>query len=146
MCSAKSPLINHWEHFDHKADIGVRGFGETPETAFVQAAHALTAIVTDGAMVNPNKEVKIYCSAPDIEILLVEWLNAIIYEMAVRDMLFSRFDVRIKNNRLNAEIWGEAIDREKHHPAVEPKGATLTELNVIQEASGNWIAQCVVDV
>lgn len=146
MCSAKSPSIDHWEHFDHKADVGIRGFGQTPETAFIQAAHALTAIVTDGANVNPDKEVKIYCSAPDIEILLVEWLNAIIYEMAVRDMLFSRFDVRIKDNRLNAEIWGEAIDRGKHLPAVEPKGATLTELNVIQEESGNWIAQCVVDV
>jgi len=36
-----------WEHFSHGSDIGVRGFGESIEEAFEQAAVALTAVVAD---------------------------------------------------------------------------------------------------
>ena len=72
-----------WEHFDHGADIGVRGYGPTLASAFEQAALALTAVITT-AEIRSAVSVKVHCEAPDIELLFVEWLNAIIYEMAVR--------------------------------------------------------------
>jgi SHS2 domain-containing protein len=90
--------------------------------------------------------VEIYAEAPDSEALLVDWLNALVYEMAVRRMVFGRFDVRIDGTALQATAWGEPVDRERHRPAVEVKGATYTELKVYRDASGAWIAQCVVDV
>ena len=90
--------------------------------------------------------VVVACEAPDRELLLVEWLNAIIYEMAVRRMLFSRFAVEIEDGRLTGQAWGEAVERERHRPAAEPKGATLTELKVREVPGGGWVAQCVVDV
>jgi len=34
----------------------------------------------------------------------------------------------------------------RHQPTVEVKGATYTELKVAQDALGQWVAQCVVDV
>ena len=82
-----------WEHFSHDADIGVRGFGATPAQAFEQAALALTAVVTR-AQVEALSPVEVKCNAPhpDLELLFVDWLNAVIYEMAVRRMLFARFD------------------------------------------------------
>ncbi len=112
-----------WEHFAHDADIGVRGFGGTAAQAFEQAACALTAVVTQ-AEIRPDQEVRVSCAAPDLELLFVEWLNAIIYEMAVRRMLFSRFAVRIENGRLEGTLWGEPVDVARHAPATEPKGAT----------------------
>ena len=135
-----------WEHFPHGADIGVRGAGATRDEAFEQAALALTAVVADPATVAATTEVEIRCAAPDDELLLVDWLNAIVYEMAVRRMLFGRFRVRIDDHRLSAELWGEAIDVARHRPAVEVKGATYTTLRVAREASGEWVAQTVVDV
>ncbi len=39
-------MRDHWEHFEHSADIGVRGMGSTKAAAFEQAALALTGIVT----------------------------------------------------------------------------------------------------
>jgi len=134
-----------WEHFPHEADVGVRGLGATPAEAFEQAALALTAIVTD-ARIEPRSKVEIDAEAPDLEILLAEWLNLIIYEMAVRKMLFSRFEVRIAGTRLRATAWGEPIDVERHAPACEPKGATYTALKVAQDEKGTWSAGCVVDV
>ncbi len=134
-----------WEHFPHDADIGVRGFGETVAEAFEQAALALTAIVTD-AEVGTRTPVEIACEAPDLELLLVEWLNAIIYEMAVRRMLFGRFTVTIDGLRLRAVLGGEPVDVERHAPACEPKGATYTALSVVRSAGNIWIAGCVIDV
>lgn len=135
-----------WEHFPHEADIGVQGIGLTREAAFENAGLALTAVITDPASVAPLDAVPIVCEAPDQELLLVDWLNALVYEMATRDMLFSRFAVRFNDHSLHATAWGERVEVTRHQPAVEVKGATYTELSVKQDAHGRWIAQCVVDV
>lgn len=134
-----------WEHFPHDADVGVRGFGATPTEAFEQAAKALTAVVTH-SKVEPKVRVEVSCEAPDLELLFVEWLNAIIYEMAVRDMLFSRFAVQLEDTRLKGTLWGEPVDVERHAPASEPKGATYTALKVAADNNGIWSAACIVDV
>ncbi len=134
-----------WEHFPHDADIGVRGFGLTAAAAFEQAACALTAVVTH-AEVAPSTSVEVNCEAPDLELLFVEWLNAVIYEMAVRRMVFSRFTVRIDGTRLDATLWGEPVDVARHAPACEPKGGTYTALRVAEEPDGSWSAACIVDV
>jgi len=113
--------------------------------AFEQAAVALTAIVTD-AEVAENTSVEVACEARDVELLFVEWLNAIIYEMAVRNMVFGQFKVAISDMRLQGTMWGEPIDQVRHAPACEPKGATYTALRVAQEVDGTWSAACIVDV
>ncbi len=135
-----------FEHFVHGADIGVRGYGPTLEEAFAQAALALTAVVVDPAQVRPVEPVAVTCSAPDRETLLVDWLNALLFETATRHMLFARFVVRIADGQLAATAWGEPIDPARHEAAVEVKGATMTELAVRPTAAGGWLAQCVVDV
>jgi tRNA nucleotidyltransferase (CCA-adding enzyme) len=135
-----------WEHFHHGADIGVRGFGPTKEEAFSQAALALVGVITDPGLVRPQQTVTAACEAPDDELLLADWLNALVYEIARRKMLFSRFDVRLIGHRLEAKMQGEPVDVARHQPAVEVKGATYTELRVRPAGDGGWVAQCVVDV
>ncbi len=135
-----------WEHFAHGADIGVRGIGGSKAEAFAQAAVALTGVVTDPQTVRAEVGVSIACDAPEDDLLLVDWLNALIYEMATRRLLFSSFDVTIRGGQLQATARGERVDRERHQPAVEIKGATYTAVRVAQTDDGQWLAQCVVDV
>ena len=134
-----------WAHFPHDADIGVVGVGPTRAEAFRQAALALSAVITDPARIRPLQAVPISCRAVNDELLLVEWLDALIYEMAVRTMLFGDFDVAIDGEALRATAYGEPVDADRHEPAVEIKGATLTALKVAHTVDG-WHAQCVVDV
>ncbi len=143
-CNA-SETVARWEHFSHQADVGLCGFGRTPAEAFEQGALALTAVVT-AAAIDPKVSVEVSCAAPDLELLFVEWLNAVIYEMAVRKMLFGRFEVRIDGTRLGGTLWGETVDVKRHAPACEPKGATYTALKVAAGGDGTWSAACVVDV
>ena len=143
---APGPHAKNWEHFPHVADVGVRGFGRNAAEAFEQAALAMTAAVADPAQIEPRQAVAIGARAPDLELLLAEWLNALIYEMATRKMLFSRFAVAIEDTRLAATAWGEPVDRARHDLGTEIKGATLTALRVAEDEPGRWLAQCVVDV
>lgn len=135
----------HWAHFDHGADIGIRGVGPTKDAAFAQAARALTAVITDLDTVRASEPVELHCEAPDDVLLLVDFLNELVYQMAAQGMLFARFELDIENGRLNGRAWGEPVDRRRHLPAVEVKGATLTAGEVAFR-DGQWIAQCVVDV
>ena len=138
-------ISDRWEHFHHESDIGIRGFGSTREKAFEQSALALTAVITEEE-IKPEKGVAISLEGTDLEFLFTDWLNALIFEMATRSMLFSRFEVAIDNSSLHAQAWGEPVNVEKHQPAVEVKGATFTELRVEERPGGGWLAQCVVDV
>jgi tRNA nucleotidyltransferase (CCA-adding enzyme) len=135
-----------WEHFHHQADIGVRGVGDSIAEAFEEAALGLMAVMCQPDKVEPNEEIEINCEAPDSELLLVDWLSAIIYEIATYGMLFGRFEVEIEDNELAGRAWGEKIDHEKHKTIVEVKGATYAELKVACNEDGRWVAQCVVDV
>lgn len=135
-----------WEHLEHGADIGVRGYGASLEEAFTQAALALSAIVTDLEKIDADEFVDVECEAAEFDLLLVDWLNEIVYQMSTRNMLFGRFDVQIADHRLRARLYGETVVPGKHQPAVEIKGATFTELEVCRSDSGYWMAQCIVDV
>ena len=107
---------------------------------------ALTGVVTNPAEVRLRETVDIHCEAPDDALLLVDWLNALIYEMSTRRMVFGKWSVTLRGNRLDACVEGEALDRDRHRPVVEVKGATYTALTVERDKSGNWCGQCVVDV
>ena len=134
-----------WQTFAHEADVGIRGSGPTVADAFAGAATAMTSVICDPDRIEDRVAVTVECAAPDDELLLVDWLNALIYEMATRGWLFARFRVAIAGGRLSATAWGEPVQRERHQPAVEVKGATYTTLRVARE-DGYWVAQTVVDV
>ena len=135
-----------WSHEPHDADVRLRAWGPTSAAAFEEAATAMTAAVCDPRRVRARSAVRISCTAPDPELLLVEWLNAVVYEMATRGMVFGRFDVIIDDHQLQAIARVEALDRARHRPAAEVKGATYTALEVGRRDDGTWVAACVVDV
>src|SRR5690606_6243358 len=152
LCRCRRTMGDRWEHYEHDADVGVRGIGSTLARAFEQAGLALTAVVTDPEAVRCEQSVDITCEAPDAELLFAEWLNALVYEMAVRRLLFGRFEVRVDASggdgelRLTAQAWGEPTSPARHAPAAEIKAATYTTLRVAQLPGNGWLAQTVVDV
>ncbi|MEM2017734.1 MAG: archease [Candidatus Pacearchaeota archaeon] len=133
-----------YETFEHKADIGVRGKARTLEKAFCEAAKAMFSIECNIKKVKPLKKVKIECEAQNIEELFVEWLNALLAQASLHDMLFSEFFCKIKDKKLVGWAKGEKL-QEKHEPKLEVKAATYSQLKVYKQ-NNVWIAQCIVDV
>jgi SHS2 domain-containing protein len=140
-----SSMKKSWEHYSHTADMGIRGFGGTLEEAFASAALAMVAISVDLRKIEPKQQVDVTCEQPDRELLLIDWLNALIYEMAVRKMIFGRFEVKIEGECLIGKVWGEKLDMKKHRPAVEIKGTSYSDLKVARE-NEQWVAQCIIDI
>jgi protein archease len=138
-------------YFEHAADVGVRGTGDTVEEAFAGAARALFGLVAeDLARVTPRVSVPISVGPAPLEELLTAFLNELIYFFDTRRLVFSDFDVRLERVadgtfRLEGLALGEPYERARHESTVDPKGATYTELRVARE-DGRWVAQCVVDV
>ncbi|MFC2968236.1 archease [Acidimangrovimonas pyrenivorans] len=138
--------LQDWVLEAHAADIIVCGFGTDVAQAFANAARAMVAAMTPLERIAARETVRVSCQAPDLDMLFYDWLNAVIYEMATRGMLFGDFRVRVEGDGLVADLLGEPVDPARHAPAVEPKGATLSELSVRRRRDGRWAARCVVDV
>jgi SHS2 domain-containing protein len=138
-------MVGSFETFEHEADIGVRGYGATVEEAFANAACAMYSVMVNVTRVEHREFRGVNVTAGDREQLLVEWLNGLLAVSDIERMVFSRFEVRIEGNALAGTAWGEPLDRMRHEPNVEVKGATYHLLKVVREKDG-FIAQCVVDV
>lgn len=132
--------------FEHKADIGIRGTGKTLAEAFEETAKAMFGIMWSLENVKPKQEIKIHCTADDNEALLIEWLNALLAEADVNEMVFSEFHAKVDGKKLSGKAIGEKRDLAKHYPKTEVKAATYSSLKVRQNDGGTWVAQCVVDV
>jgi protein archease len=138
------------EHFEHGADVGVRGRGRSLEEAFESAARALFLLLCeDLSSLGSEAEQPVTCEASTLEELLVSYLNELIFFSDSRSLVFGNFEVKIERTgnvyRLSGRARGEPFDPKRHEFTVQPKGATFTALEVGQ-LGGEWLAQCVVDV
>lgn len=119
---------------DHTADIGLEATGESLDKAFENAAVGMFAILSGSSEIHPEQEMEIRVEAEDIEGLLVEFLSELLYLYEVEGMLFSKFMVRIheKNRKLylDAKVWGESYNPEKHNYPTEIKAVTYHMLKV----------------
>ncbi|WP_022853650.1 archease [Thermodesulfatator atlanticus] len=137
-----------YETFEHGADIGIRGIGKTLEEAFINAAKALFSLmVLNLEDVRPEVKVSIEAYAETLEELFIEWLNKLLSEAGMENLVFSEFGCEIDQKKctLKGFAAGERIDENRHELGEEVKGATFTMLKV-EKVGELWVAQCVVDV
>jgi SHS2 domain-containing protein len=133
-----------YAYFDHDADIGIIGRGESIEAAFVSAAEAMFAIMVNLPAVQPEQTTDIAFEEQDIEFAFVTWLNLLLAEARERALIFSRFTLKHDGNKWLGQAqgspWHAGLEK-----GVEVKGATLTMLSV-KQVNGQWEAGCIVDV
>ena len=134
-----------YETFEHRADIGIRGYGRGVEEAFENGAKAMFSVMVDINEVKAQERKEVSCDAPDMDYLFVEWLNNLISTSHLSGMVFSSFKVEINGNQLKGSAWGEHIDKGRHKLMTEVKAATYSMLKVAEE-NNIYVAQCVVDV
>lgn len=134
-----------YETFEHRADIGIRGYGKRVEDSFENGAKAMFSVMADINAVKAQDRKDLSCEAPDVEYLFVEWLNNLLSISHLNGMVFSSFKVEIIDNKLKGSAWGEHIDKGRHKLMTEVKAATYSMLKVSKEEDV-YVAQCVVDV
>ncbi|MEW6659418.1 MAG: archease [Thermodesulfobacteriota bacterium] len=130
----------------HTADLGLRIWGATREELFENAGAALTAVLTDRRRLRLGKNVEILVEAPDLEALLVAWLNHLLYLYDVDAFLGREFQVlALSPQRLAARARGETYDPERHVARTAVKAATYHHLAIVK-GRGGWQATVILDL
>jgi SHS2 domain-containing protein len=135
-----------FELLDHPADIGFRARGATLEELFATCAHALVSVILDPSNIRPIESTSIPGTGEDLESLLVNWLNEVLYHVDGQRFAPGEFAVvRVGETSVDCTALGEPWDRERHPPRVAVKAVTYHQLKVEQTTDG-WVADVYVDI
>lgn len=132
------------QYFEHQADIGIIGRGDSLTEAFISAAKAVFAIMTDLSSIKPKQSIQFEFEESDPELAFVIWLNQLLNLSRSKEMVCSQFSLAHHDNHWKGQAWGEPWQA-SFSKGTEVKGATLTMLSV-KQINHHWEARCVVDV
>jgi len=130
------------------ADLAFEVHGADLNELFQHAAEALFTAQVELTTVAPSQEREISLEADNVQDLMFDWLQELIYLKDAESMVFSVFELSVDVDdkaRITATIKGEPIDIEKHKLGVDVKAVTLHMYEVKQTKEG-WYARVVVDI
>jgi SHS2 domain-containing protein len=132
------------------ADVAFCAWGESLEDAFQAAADAtLKVMVENTEQVQKKTGRKIYLENTELDLLLFDLLQELIYYKDTDELLLHVLDVSIEETpdryRLSASAAGEILDPERHHLQVDVKAVTLHRFTLTQK-NGKWMAQVILDI
>jgi len=126
--------VKRFRLIEHTADVGLVAYGRTLAEAFANAAYGLFSIIAELKTVKETESRQLDLSEEDLEALLFEWLNRLIYFFDVEMLLFKRFEVRdFDGHGLKATCYGEKYDPSRHQIKTGVKSATYHMLKVDRE-------------
>lgn len=139
-----------WRPLEHTADVGLEVEARTLGELFADAAAGLCDTVTEGSRVEPRLRRETSLAAPALDLLLVEWLEELLFRLDAHGELYSRHAVRVSEGAtgcaLVATSEGEAFDPARHPVKVQVKAVTYHALEVAPSASGGWRATVLFDI
>ena len=131
--------------FDHTADLGLGITGASLAEVFELAAQGLFSVMVDIDTVEERQAMDIDVTSSDVEALLVQWLNELLYHSEVEDMLLKRFDVlELSQTHIRAQCYGEVIDRQRHNLLSGVKAATYHMVQV--RKNSQFYARVILDI
>jgi len=123
--------VKRFQFIEHTADIGLIAYGQSLSEAFANAAYGLFSIIAELKTVKEIESRQLELNEEDLEALLFEWLNSLIYLFDVEMLLLKRFDIRDFDGRgLKAICYGEKYDPSRHQLKTGVKAATYHMLKV----------------
>jgi SHS2 domain-containing protein len=123
--------MRRYELIEHTADIGLNAYGKDMPEAFANAAYGMFSIIAELGGVKEVGSRRVEISADDVEGLLFEWLNGLLYYFDVEMLLFRRFEVKeFGDTHLAADCYGEKYDASRHKLKTGVKSATYHMLEV----------------
>jgi SHS2 domain-containing protein len=135
---------------DHTADVGFEIEAPTLETLFDEARRALLMTVFEQPPERGEDEDSVWLSAPNLETLLVRWINELVFFIQGDGFVPVRADIEIREAgegsfSLEARLTGAPLDLEGYGWQGEIKSATFHGLEVTRGGEG-WQAQVILDV
>jgi SHS2 domain-containing protein len=132
------------------ADIAFEATSRDLAELFRDAADATMNVMIDNLQaIEPRETRYIELSSDEIDMLLFDFLQELIYFKDAERLLLRVRDARIEqrdgNYFLKAETAGEPLDSTRHHQRADVKAVTLHGFSVEKEDDG-WKARVLLDI
>jgi len=130
------------------ADVAFEAYGKTLDELFENCALAVFDVNVDLKTVKAKKTVKIKVKGKDLENLLFNFIDELIFVKDKDFMVFNEFKAKVKaNEEFSAEcaMKGDTINHEKQELRVDVKAVTMHHFSVKKE-KGIYKAVVVLDI
>ncbi|WGI17445.1 archease [Methanonatronarchaeum sp. AMET-Sl] len=126
--------MEKFKFLEHTADAQFIAYGQTLNQAFENVGLATFEVMMDTDLIEDIEKTEIQVVGDEIDALVYDWLSELIFLFSAENMVFNKFNVEIiekeKRFQLDAVVWGEKIDMEKHQIHTEVKAPTYHGLSV----------------
>ena len=141
-------MAKKYENLEHLADLKIRAYGKNKEEVFANMALGMFANIVDQEKLITNEPVReeIKVMSNDLEALLVDFLNRLVYLGDVNDEAYNFFDLAIFEKDKKWILEGVAKGFKVGGLKTEIKAVTYNELKLGEGQDGNWIAEVVFDI
>ncbi|MFQ5761984.1 MAG: archease [Candidatus Bathyarchaeia archaeon] len=129
-------------------DVAFKATGRTLDELFASAAEATLEVMVATATVEPKILRELELENMDIEALLYDFLENIIYLKDSEYLVFGKLGVKVQTDKpykLKATLHGEKIDPSKHELRNDVKAVTYHMFEVKKDTEG-WNAQVILDI
>ncbi len=146
LVSQDSP--NKYLFFEHTADAKFRAFGQSLEEAFTNAAYAMVSLMWDREKIESKVRFPVEVQGRDLEQLLVNFLEEILYLLDSRMFLLHSVDnIKIHRDKdlykLDGLFTGDDSGSD-YEPFGDVKAITYDEIEI--RSNDLFMVQVVVDV
>ena len=130
-------MAGRFEFLEHTADAYIAAYGKSLAEAFENAALAMFETMAYTERVKDLEEESVEVEGDDEEALLYSWLEELLLRFEIEGKLYSRFKVdEIRTSPegyvLEARIWGESYDRERHGSKTDVKAVTYHRMEILR--------------
>jgi SHS2 domain-containing protein len=130
------------------ADCAIDVEGTDLADLFETAALALADVMVDPATVRPSARRTFTVEAPDLDLLLYDWLSELIFRKDRDREVYTRTKVTVDGSgpfRLVAQVEGGLIDAAHTQLRSDPKAVTFHQF-ALEPAAEGWRARIVIDI
>jgi SHS2 domain-containing protein len=123
--------VKRYRLIEHTADVGLIAYGGNLVEAFGNAAYGMFSIIAELRAVREVESRQVKLEGKDLEALLFDWLNNLLYFFDTDMLLLRKFDVsKLGEDCLEAVCYGEKYDPSRHRLKIGVKSATYHMLKV----------------
>jgi SHS2 domain-containing protein len=135
-----------YRRLEHTSDVKVEIYGADLSGLFVNAAVCLFDLILDRNSVREAQSVPVSLEAAALPELFLDWLRELLFLFSTRSLAVRRVEVgSVEPSRVDATVFGEEFDAERHGLRVEVKTPTYHEYQIEKTADG-YRATVILDV
>ena len=125
-----------YKTLEHATDAIIEVTADNLKEAFQIAGISVIETILDISKVEEKESKKLIVKGKDLNYLLYNWLEEMIILTITEGFAGKKIVIEISKNyeyEINAEIFGESIDLEKHEFKVEIKSPTFHDMRIEQK-------------